>query len=115
MARRATEKQKGFLRGLLRKSGDPPPDWDFLTRRQASRLIEDQLLKQRAQRPGAIAQASLPLPTEEPTTELGEFKRWARGVYQRGEKTIFELIDLQRERFGNPLASPVQSVSKSLF
>lgn len=105
----ATTKQKDFIRSLLRRAGDFKPSnyVEALSRREASRLIGE-LLDKPAIAPrkfGAVLQANLPLPPpEEPAGELGEFKRWARGVFQRGEKTILELIDLQTQRFGNPFA-----------
>jgi hypothetical protein len=101
----ATDKQKGFIKGLLRETGySRPVDWvESLSKGDAGKLIGELLEKKST--PPPTTQAYLPLPEPEPQGELGEFKRWARGAYQRGEKTILELIDLQRERFGNPFAA----------
>jgi hypothetical protein len=103
--KRATDKQKNFLRALLRKTGDTRPmSWESLTKREAGKLIDKLLRKAQLQKPQSVAQAQfrLPDPNPEPPTELMEFKRWARGVYQRGEKGILELIEEQQKLFGNP-------------
>ena len=118
-----TDKQARYIKHLLgKRHGYYSEEWGWLqgySIKGAGKLI-DKLLKDE---PGSAAfiatlppptekprrQAWLPLPDPEPLPlppdlppELAEFKRWARGVFQRGEMTMHQLGLLQDERFGSP-------------
>jgi hypothetical protein len=100
--KKITERQAKFLRSLLKQVEHPRSvDVDFLSAKEASRLIS-QLLGERR------AQAKPPEPPPPPDDlsippELILFKRWAREVFQRGELTMKQLCALQDERFGKPV------------
>jgi hypothetical protein len=100
--KRATEKQLKYLRFLVNKTGAEQPDWEFLTKGQASELI-GQLLNVKL-RQTELSLPPEPLPPDDPSIppEVTEFKRWASGVYQRGEQNIVQLSALYDEKFGNP-------------
>jgi hypothetical protein len=120
-----TEKQSRFIKHLLGKKGYYSENWCWLelySIKEAGRLI-DKLLKEKwgewcrefiANLPAPVEkrrrQTELPLPPPEPLPpddpsippEVTEFKRWASGVYQRGEQNIAQLSALYDEKFGNP-------------